>query len=226
MKKLLLLSLVCVFLAGCGTSKEVKEKKLDEYLGKMYTDYSIIDSCSYWNEAGGDELESIVKINGNFVLSSINLDYDGNIYMYYEEKILSFEQYNNYIIIGETTAPLNYNRLILLVDMTVNSYELTNYIKSISLNYSDSAVDKEGYFLEIYYVKNFNKEKEAYIKFIISQTAARCNYNFYKGYREDIGIISEFQQYHQWFPTRLNESYKNNYKELIETLINEMNLWI
>ena len=70
-----------------------------------------------------------------------------------------------------------------------------------------------------------NKDKEAYIKFIISQTADRCDYNFYEKYKEDMGIVSEFQYHHQWFPTRLHESYKNNYKEFIETKINEMNLW-
>ena len=224
MKKMLLLLSLFILLTGCGTSKKEKEKKLDEYLGKMYTDYSIIDSCGYWNEAGGDELESIVKINGNFVLTSIDLNRDGTIYIYNEEKILSLEQYNNEIIIAETTAPYDNNRLILLVDMDINSYELSNYVKSITLNYSDSVVDKEGFYFEIYYVENLNKDKESYMKFIISQTAGRCDYNFYEKYKEDIGVISEFQQYHQWFPSSLYEPYKNNYKEFIEEKINEMSL--
>ena len=47
---------------------------------------------------------------------------------------------------------------------------------------------REGFYLEVYYVLSLNKDEETYKKFIISQTADRCDYNFMKNIRKRLGL--------------------------------------
>lgn len=221
MKKIFILILFILILSGC-TSQEYKEKLLNEKLSKIYSDYSIIDSCSYWNEGGGDELESIVKINEEYILSEIDV-HNKKISFYEEKKILSSKQYNKDILIIEMESIYNNNSLIFFLDDSIEKTFAHKYISDFCLNYSENS-ELKGFYIDIYYVLDFDKDKTKYTEFAISQTANRCDYEFYKRYKENVVIITEFQQYHQWLPTKVHESYKNHYKEYIKEKISEMNL--
>ena len=92
MKKIYIIGVLLLgtfILNGC-TSNKYKEELLNEKLNEMYNNYSIVDSCSYWNEAGGDELESIVKEN----LIKNRKKYD-----HYSIKIIIKNKYNNIITV-------------------------------------------------------------------------------------------------------------------------------
>ena len=223
MKKIYIIGVLLLgtfILNGC-TSNKYKEELLNEKLNEMYNNYSIVDSCSYWNEAGGDELESIVKVENDYFLSSINV-HNKQISAYEEQKILQQEQYNDYIYIIETTSYYDNTSVVFFVDDSIEKNYVANYITDFCLNYSEN--DKvEGFYIDVYYVLDFDKNKTIYKEFAVSQTANRCDYEFYKRYKEKVGIINDFQEYRQWLPTKIHESYKNNYKEYIKEKLAETN---
>ena len=212
------LILVTSLLTGCLSIK-YKEELLNEKLNELYNNYSIVDSCAYWNEAGGDELESIVKVENDYFLSSINV-HNKQISKYEEQKILQQEQYNDYIYIIETTSYYDNTSLIFFVDNSIKNSHVSNYITDFCLDYSEN-VETEGFYIDIYYVLDFDINKTVYKEFALTQTAKRCDYEFYKRYKEKLEITNDFQQYRQWLPTKIHESYKNNYKEYIKENVND-----
>lgn len=213
-KYIIVLLLLSTFLLNGCTSDKYKEDLLNEKLNEMYSNYSIVDSCGYWNEAGGDELESIVKVENEYFLSSIDV-HNKQISEYEEQKILSQEQYNDHILIIETTSYFDNTSLVFFVDDSTENNYVSKYITDFCLNYSENNKVK-GFYIDIYYVLDFDINKTVYKEFAVSQTANRCDYEFYKRYKEKVEIINDFQQYRQWLPTKIHESYKNNYKEYIK----------
>ena len=73
----------CILCTGC-TSESKKIEMLDNHLSSLYDNYSIVDSCGYTNTGGDDELESVVKVNEDYILSSLSL---GSGFYYSENKL-------------------------------------------------------------------------------------------------------------------------------------------
>lgn len=183
--KIIILVILAVFITGC-MSKKRKIELITEELNTKYNDFEIIDNCSYWNESGGQELHSIIKVNNEYkYISAYYNDNKNNLYKYDERVLEEFNIFEDKTIDGYIT--INKENIYVLF-INVNEYtknELKELIIDKALNYE---LKQKHNSLYVMFSTDFCSDTDIYKKLMLS-TSSRCSNEYFKKYKKDANLI-------------------------------------